>query len=52
MKRAIVAGAIANKYFIGGEPWIRLSWINGLRRLGYEVLFVEQLPPGASVVAH
>jgi hypothetical protein len=50
IKTAVVAGAIANKYGNGGEPWIRLSWIAGLRRLGYRVLFIEQVPLGTRIV--
>jgi len=41
---AIVAGALANKPGSGGEAWVRLSWILGLRRLGFDVWFVERLP--------
>src|SRR5262245_14303066 len=40
---AVVAGALASKPFKGGETWVRLSWALGLRRLGFDVLFVEQL---------
>lgn len=43
MIRAIVSGAIANKAHKGGEAWVRLSWILGLRRLGVDVTFVEQI---------
>lgn len=43
MPAAIVSGALANKPFNGGEVWVRLSWLLGLRRLGFEVCFVEQL---------
>ena len=43
----IVGGAIANKASQGGEAWVRLNWVLGLQRLGFEVLFVEQLAPGA-----
>src|SRR5918996_1194233 len=39
----VVAGALANKPLSGGEAWVRLSWVLGLRRLGYEVVFVEQI---------
>jgi hypothetical protein len=47
MRRAIVSGAIANKCGNGGEPWIRLSWALGFKRLGFDVCFVEQItPPG------
>jgi hypothetical protein len=43
MPTAIVAGALANKPFNGGEAWVRLSWVLGLRRLGFDTYFVEQL---------
>lgn len=44
MPVAIVAGALANKPNSGGEAWVRLSWVLGLRRLGFDVWFVERLP--------
>lgn len=44
MTLALVAGALANKPGSGGEAWVRLSWVLGLRRLGWEVHFVELLP--------
>ena len=40
---AVVAGALANKPHNGGEAWVRLSWVLGLRRLGFDVWFVEQV---------
>lgn len=43
MATAIVSGALANKPFNGGEAWVRLSWVLGLRRLGFDAYFVEQL---------
>lgn len=43
MPVAIVAGALANKPGSGGEAWVRLSWVLGLRRLGWEVHLVERL---------
>jgi hypothetical protein len=39
----LVSGAIANKPLSGGEAWVRMSWVRGLRRLGYDVCFVEQI---------
>ncbi|HEV3400341.1 MAG TPA: hypothetical protein VG078_00840 [Acidimicrobiales bacterium] len=52
MTLAIVSGALANKAGNGGAAWTRLSWALGLRRLGFDVHFVEQLaprcPPGAA----
>jgi hypothetical protein len=44
-----VAGALANKPDNGGEAWVRLSWVLGLRRLGFDVFFVEQIAPHACV---
>jgi hypothetical protein len=41
----MVSGALANKYLNGGEAWVRLSWILGLRRLGFDVHFVERIAP-------
>ena len=49
MTTVFVAGALANKPGNGGEAWVRLSWVLGLRRLGFEVVFVEQLSPAACV---
>jgi len=43
MPIAIVGGALANKPFNGGEAWVRLSWILGLRRLGFDTYFAEEL---------
>lgn len=42
MMRVIVAGALANKAAHGGEAWVRLAWVLGLRELGCEVHFAEQ----------
>lgn len=39
----IVSGALANKVHQGGEAWVRLNWLLGLRRLGCDVYFVEQI---------
>jgi hypothetical protein len=46
-----VAGAVANKPRNGGGAWERMSWVAGLRRLGLEVYFVEQLAPEVCVDA-
>ena len=51
MKIAFVAGALANKPGNGGEAWVRLSWIRGLQRLGWEIVFVEQVATAACVDA-
>ena len=43
MKKLIISGALAHKPLNGGNAWSRLSWIQGFRRLGFQVLFVEQI---------
>jgi len=43
----VVAGALANKPHNGGEAWVRLSWVHGFLRLGWRVLFVEQIASAA-----
>ena len=47
----IVAGALANKHAHGGSQWVRMSWAEGLARLGFDVVFVEQLHDGGDPVA-
>src|SRR5262245_21793948 len=44
-----VSGALANKYRNGGEAWVRMSWVMGLRKLECDVYFIEQIPPQACV---
>ena len=44
MALIVVAGAIANKPFNGGEAWVRLSWLLGFQCLGCEIFFIEQIP--------
>jgi hypothetical protein len=39
----VVSGALANKPGNGGEAWVRMSWATGLRRLGFDVWFIEQI---------
>lgn len=43
MATIVVAGALANKPRNGGEAWVRMSWVEGFRRLGFDVVFVEQM---------
>ncbi|HKG39134.1 MAG TPA: hypothetical protein VKB25_09120 [Conexibacter sp.] len=43
MTTIAVAGALANKHRHGGSVWVRMSWAEALRSLGFDVLFVEQL---------
>jgi len=39
----VVAGALAAKPDNGGEAWVRLSWVLGLRRLGFDAWLVEEV---------
>ena len=43
MTTVVVSGAVANKHRHGGSMWVRMSWAEALRELGFDVLFVEQL---------
>jgi hypothetical protein len=47
----VVAGALANKHRHGGSQWVRMSWAEGLQRLGFDVVFVEQLHAGGDADA-
>jgi hypothetical protein len=40
---AIVGDALANRAGNGGGAWVRVSYVLGLRRLGFDVVFVEQV---------
>lgn len=51
MTTVIVGGALANKPNNGGEAWVRLSWIRGLQRLGFNVVLVEQIAAESCVDA-
>lgn len=42
MPIAVVAGALAAKPGNGGEAWVRLSWVLGLRRLGFDAWLLEE----------
>ncbi len=45
MRRIVVAGALANRPGNSGGAWVRAHWTRGLARLGFDVLFVEQMDP-------
>src|SRR5262245_62152569 len=47
----VIAGALANKVRNGGGAWERMSWVMGLRQLGCDVYFVEQIAPEVCVDA-
>lgn len=52
MTTVMVSGAVANRPHNGGGAWVRLSWVRGLQRLGLDVVFLEQIEPGACVDEH
>ena len=43
MKKIVVASVIANKHRSAGAVWTSLSWALGLRSLGLDTYFVEQI---------
>src|SRR5215213_7519356 len=51
MRTIVVSGALASRPHNGGGAWVRLSWVRGLRRLGFRVHFVEQAAPAISAEA-
>jgi hypothetical protein len=46
MSVIVVSGALANRPGNAGGAAVRTTWVEGLRRLGFEVWFVEQLAQG------
>jgi len=49
----VVAGVIANKPGYGGETWVRLSYVRGFQKLGFESSFVEEIDrPSDEAVAY
>jgi hypothetical protein len=47
--RIVLAGSLAQRPFIGGHTWVFLQYLLGLRRLGYDVLFIDRLEPGMCI---
>jgi hypothetical protein len=43
MTTVVVSSVIANKPLNGGNAWAVLSWVLGLKKLGFRVYFVEQI---------
>ena len=48
-RTVVVSGALANQHRNGGNAWTRLQWVLGLRRLGFDVYFLEQIEGDACV---
>jgi hypothetical protein len=47
----VVAGALAQRPRIGGHTWVFLQYLLGFKRLGWDVLFLDQLEPEMCVDA-
>ena len=43
MTTVVVSSVIANKHLNGGNAWVVLSWVLGLKTFGFRVYFVEQI---------
>jgi hypothetical protein len=41
----VLAGSLAQKPYHGGHTWVFLQYLLGFKRLGWDVLFLDQLPP-------
>jgi hypothetical protein len=41
----IVAGALAQRPYVGGHTWVFLQYLLGFKRLGWDVLFVDRVEP-------
>lgn len=48
METIVVAGALAAKPGNGGEAWVRLSWVLGLRKLGFDAWLLEEVDAAAA----
>ena len=48
METIVVAGALAAKPGNGGEAWVRLSWVLGLRKLGFDAWLLEEVDADAA----
>ena len=46
-----VAGSVAQRPFSGGHTWVFLQYLLGLRKLGWDVLLLDQLEPEMCVDA-
>jgi hypothetical protein len=47
----LVAGAVARRPRRGGHAWVFLQYLIGLKRLGWDVLFLDRIEPAACVDA-
>jgi hypothetical protein len=47
----VIAGSLAQKPGHGGHTWVFLQYLLGFRRLGWDVLFLDQLAPASCIDA-
>jgi len=47
----LIAGSVAQRPGVGGHTWVFLQYLLGLRRLGFDVTFVDHLDPALCVAA-
>src|SRR2546423_2200038 len=45
----IISGSLAQKPRHGGHTWVFLQYLLGFKRLGWGVVFLDQLEPGTCV---
>jgi hypothetical protein len=43
----VIAGSLARKPHSGGHTWVFLQYLLGFKRLGWDILFLDELPPEA-----
>jgi hypothetical protein len=41
----VIAGAVAQKPWVAGHTWVFLQYLLGFKKLGWDVVFVDQLEP-------
>jgi hypothetical protein len=50
-EKIVFAGALAQKPKVGGLTWVHLQYVLGFRRLGFDVLFLDEVQPDVLVDA-
>jgi hypothetical protein len=50
-EKIVIAGAVAQKPNVGGLTWVFLQYLLGFRRLGFDVLFLDEVQPDVLVDA-
>src|SRR5438132_12831252 len=48
-KRIVISGSLAQKPRHGGHTWVFLQYLLGFKRLGWDVLFLDELAPARCV---